>query len=454
MMNLTKAPLRMFCDHRNKDGIRDICRGRSVPAIAEILSEMSPDETRFILLTLIDERAGKILVELPESFLRRVLTAKAIPEMAPLLEIMESDDLTDVAQRLDQATRSILLRHLSGEKAEIVAALLTFPEGTVGSIMRTEFFSVPSGITAGEALHLLRKRSIQPSDIHNLYLTNSDGRLEGILPLTHVVMMEPEILLLEKANRQPITIAPEESVEEAVRMTRDYDLIVLPVRRTDGKMLGVVTTDDIMDVEVEETTMAFHKMAPVLKIDLKTASYWSLLIARAPWLVILVFMNIFSGAGIAYFEETIEAMVALVFFLPLLIDSGGNAGSQAATLMVRALATGDVRLKDWARLFAKEVTVALGLGLLMAMAVAAIAAFRAPEIMVPVALTMVSTVLFGSLIGMSLPFILTKFRLDPATASAPLITSIADIGGVLIYFGIATWYLGPVLANIAASNGG
>jgi magnesium transporter len=164
-----------------------------------------------------------------------------------------------------------------------------------------------------------------------------------------------------------------------------------------------------------------------------------------------VFINVFSGAGIAYFEKTIMAMSSLVFFLPLLIDSGGNAGSQAATLMVRALAVGDVRLRDWFSLLRKEIIISLLLGISMALGTMAIAWFRAPEAAVPIGITMVGVVLFGSLTGMSLPFLLTRFKLDPATASAPLITSIVDIGGVMIYFSISTWWLRD---TILAATGG
>jgi magnesium transporter len=156
----------------------------------------------------------------------------------------------------------------------------------------------------------------------------------------------------------------------------------------------------------------------------------------------LVFMNIFSGAGIAYFEETIAAAVALVFFLPLFIDSGGNAGSQSATLMVRALATGDVHLRDWVHLLGRELAVATTMGATMAVGVSLIAFYRAPEVMAVVAITMVLIVLVGSVLGMSLPFVLTRLGWDPAAASAPLITSVADICGVLIYFSVASWYLG------------
>lgn len=224
----------------------------------------------------------------------------------------------------------------------------------------------------------------------------------------------------------------------------------------DDSLVGIVTHDDIHDVVVEEATEDMQKFGgvshsfPDLNLNMKEARWATILRRRLPWLLVLVFMNIFSGAGIAYFEDTIEAVVALVFFLPLLIDSGGNAGAQSATLMVRALALGDIRLRDWFSLLGKEVSVAIGIGLAMGIALSVIGVFRAgPEVAVVVSITMIVTVLFGSLVGMSLPFLLARLRMDPATASAPLITSIADIGGVLIYFSIATWYLRDMITGTA-----
>ncbi|MUK71096.1 magnesium transporter [Aliivibrio fischeri] len=190
-----------------------------------------------------------------------------------------------------------------------------------------------------------------------------------------------------------------------------------------------------------DTSKMMHKEAHIenLGISIKNASIGLLYKKRVFWLVILVFGNIFSGAGIAYFEEIITSYVALVFFLPLLIDSGGNAGSQSATLMVRALATGDVNPNDWGRMLAREVFVALGLGLSMAIAVYFLGLYRGGyEIAMVVGISMIAIVLIGSLVGTALPFVLHKLNLDPASASAPMITSIADISGVLIYFAIAS----------------
>lgn len=232
--------------------------------------------------------------------------------------------------------------------------------------------------------------------------------------------------------------------EKAANIFRDSDLVTIPAVNQQNQLVGVVHVEDILDVMQKEATEDFHKMAPVtsLETSLKDASIFTLYRKRIAWLVVLVFMNVFSGAGIAHFEDVIESTIALVFFLPLLVDSGGNAGSQASTLMIRAMAVGDIKLKDWLKLFTKEISVSLCLGLTMGIAVSIIGIFRGGfDIAVVISLTMVLIVMVGSLIGMSLPFIFRKMRLDPATASAPLITSVSDIVGVLIYFSIASWYL-------------
>jgi magnesium transporter len=201
----------------------------------------------------------------------------------------------------------------------------------------------------------------------------------------------------------------------------------------------------VMDVAEEEATEDFHKMGSVgaLHLSLKEAKASLLYRKRIGWLVLLVAVNGIGALGIRYFEASIEAVVALVFFLPLVIASGGNAGAQAATLMVRALATGDVQARDWVKLFTKEISVALALGITMALFVwLAGSAIANPQLGIAVALAMICVVVVRSLFGLLLPFMLTQFNMDPATASAPLITSVADIAGIMIYFTIATIILG------------
>ncbi|CAM2752333.1 magnesium transporter [Vibrio ordalii] len=238
-------------------------------------------------------------------------------------------------------------------------------------------------------------------------------------------------------------VRADEDQECAAQAISKYDLLAVPVFDEQFRLVGIVTYDDAMDVAEQQADMDFHKVAAVgFTGNLKEASVWLMYKKRVFWLVLLVFGNLFSGAGIAYFEETIQTYVALVFFLPLLIDSGGNAGSQSATLMVRALATGEVVMKDWLSMLVRELGIAALLGATMAIAVSLLGFWRGgSDIAFVVAVTMQIVVIIGCIVGMLLPFILNKFKLDPASASAPLITTIADSIGVIIYFSVATMVL-------------
>jgi magnesium transporter len=247
------------------------------------------------------------------------------------------------------------------------------------------------------------------------------------------------------AAPDPAAIAADAPHERAVALIAKCDRLARPVVDGAGAMVGIVTADDALDAAEEEATIDFRKHGSVAGGALRPsrAPLWTLYRARVFWLVILVFGNVFSGAAIASFEDMIAANVALVFFLPLLIDSGGNAGSQASTPMARALATGEVALRDDARLIGREALVAAALGLTMALAVSAIGFVRAgPEVALVVAASMVVIVLMGGMVGMSMPFLPSRFGLDPAAASAPLITSIAAAAGVLIHFGLASCVFG------------
>ena len=241
-------------------------------------------------------------------------------------------------------------------------------------------------------------------------------------------------------ERDPHAVPVTADQEEAARDVARYDLAALPVIDEDGRIVGIITHDDALDVLTEEATEDIHKSGSVagLAQDVGRAGVMLLYRARVFWLVLLVFGNIFSGAGIAQFEDTIAQNMALLFFLPLLIASGGNAGAQASTLTVRAMATGEIELGQWGRLLAREIAVAGLLGITMALAIYGIGLWRGgTDIAMVVALSMIVIVLMGSLVGLTLPFVLIRFGFDPATASGPLVTSIADIAGVLIYLGIA-----------------
>ncbi len=319
-----------------------------------------------------------------------------------------------------------------------------FKKKSAEELMMTEFLVIHEDNTILDAITYFRKFGKNKPNLYYMYVIDRGGNLTGVASVRELFTSDDHLLVRDLMMKNVTSVPADLDQEEVARLFEEKDHLSMPVTSA-GKLIGVINVDDILDVMKQEATEDFQKMATITPLDenLQTASVLTLYRKRIMWLIILVFMNIFSGAGIAFFEDTIESNIALVFFLPLLVDSGGNAGSQAATLMIRSIATGDTRLRDWFKLFTKEIFVAFLLGLTMALAVSSIGLFRGgPEIALVVSLTMVLIVMVGSLIGMSLPFIFSKFKLDPATASAPLITSICDIVGVLIYFSIATIFLG------------
>src|SRR5699024_9455115 len=317
-----------------------------------------------------------------------------------------------------------------------------FKQETTGSLMKDNFITIKMHFTVGEAIRYLRNNVQYKTKIHYVYINDYDEELIGAVYLRELLSAHSVATIMET---DLVTFPLDTDQEVAAQVFRDTDLVSIPVVNNHNQLIGVVHVDDILDVMQDEATEDFHKMAPVVKDlggGLMDASIAILYRKRIVWLIILVFMNVFSGAGIAHFEDVIEPNIALVFFLPLLVDSGGNAGSQSATLVIRALATGEVRIKDWFKMFTKEISVSILMGITMALAVSTVGFWRGGiDIAIVVALTMIFIVIVGSLIGMSLPFIFRKLKLDPATASAPLITSICDVVGVLIYFGIAAWFL-------------
>ncbi len=365
--------------------------------------------------------------------------------LAQLFTEMNADERADLFTELPERTQQALLRRLEREEREDIRRLTAYPEETAGAIMTTDFVSLREHMTVQEALDSLREQAPDSETIYRAYVTDDTGHLVGALRLQNLIFARAGRRISELVEPNPLAVPVDSDQEEVARHIAKYDVLAVPVVDADNRLLGIITYDDAMDIAEEEATEDMHSIGAVGDLDenVRDAPMVTLYRKRIVWLVLLVFGALFSSGGIAYFEDTISAYVALVFFLPMLIGSAGNAGSQAATLMVRALAIGDVEMKDWGFMLGRELVIAIALGATMALAVSGIGIFRGgPEVAFVVALTMLVVVIFGSLIGMSLPFVLQRVGVDPATASAPLVATIADAGGVIIYFGIATAILG------------
>lgn len=422
-------------------------------AMAQV-EPLRPIDTADILALIKPKLAWQLLDRLPNratvfSYLEdqiQVALAQEFPRtnLAKLVGEMPADERADLYNYLDQEQRDALLPALAQAMREDIRRLAAYEEGTAGALMTSDYATLGIDMNVTEALAALRLEAPDAETIYHAYVIDEQRKLLGVVSLRTLILAAPEQLISDIMVSSIVSSNVNEDQEDVAKTVARYDLIALPIIDDSGALVGIVTHDDAMDVASDEATDDFHKSGGVSTMvgRLKDVSITVLYRKRVFWLVFLVFGNLLSGLSIANFEDVIAANLVLVFFLPLLVDSGGNAGSQSATLMVRALATGDVVMRDWFSLLGREALVALLLGGTMAIAIAIIGYVRGDAtVSLVLALSMVCVVMIGSVIGMSLPFILSKFGFDPATASAPLITSISDASGVLIYLFIASKFL-------------
>ena len=414
--------------------------------LADVLEELEPS-LGWRLLERLPSRAEVFTYFEPE---QQVRLAREFPRatLAALVSEMPADERTDLFKRFDQNQRDMLLPALAHAEREDIRKLSSFVEGTAGALMTSDYAMLKKDMTVAQAMAYLRDEAPDAETIYQAYVVDEQRNLLGVVSLRDLILADLNKSLQDLMTSDVVRALVTDDQEDIAKKIARYDLLALPITDEEGVLVGIVTYDDAMDVVSEEVTEDIHKSAGVSTIigNLKDASIGLLYRKRVFWLVLLVFGNLFSGAGIAHFEDIIAANIVLVFFLPLLVDSGGNAGSQSATLMVRALATGEVVMRDWLYLIGREALVALALGVTMATAVSILGYIRGDEIIALVlALSMVSIVMIGCMIGMSLPFVLSKFNFDPASASAPLITSVCDAVGVVIYLFIAAHFLADVV---------
>ncbi len=431
--------IEMLEDRRFND-LRIFLAAQPASEIAELIAALHASDQLLVFRLLPRNMAGEVfsLLEYPSQNL--------------LLENMAQDETRHTSRRSRRTTgpRCLkscrptlqgLLNLLSDKDRKQALSLLSYPKDSVGRLMTNRYVYAREEWTVARTLEQIRAMGNDSETVMMIYIIDERGVLVDDLLLRKLILADPETPISSLMDRQYVALHSLQDREEAVMVFKKYDLYALPVVDSEGVLLGIVTNDDILDVSEEEATEDIHKGVAITPLSagyLRT-SLSVLYRSRLPWLVTLVFVNIFSGAGIAYFDTLIGSFVALVFFLPLLIASGGNAGAQSATLVIRGMALGELTLKDFMKVLWREIVVSLSLGLSMSAAVFFLAWWRGGlRIGVVAAISMTLIVVCGSLIGMTLPFILRKLKIDPAVASSPLVTSLADILGVFIYLGIAS----------------
>jgi magnesium transporter len=416
-----------------------------IPDVAWLLIGLNKSD-RVILFRLLPRTvATDVFSYLEKEDRNSLLKDLTNEETRYLLTNLRPDDRTSLFEELPGQVTQRLLNLLSPEDMKEARLLLGYPEESVGRLMTPEYVAVRPQWTIQDAINHIRVKARNSETLHTIYITDKSWKLLDSLELSLFILANPQDTVETIMDNSFISLSAFDDREVAVKTMQKYDVFSLPVVDSDGILLGLVTFDDVMDVAEEEATEDFHRTAAVtpLKASYQESSIKDLVSKRITWLIALVLISLLSAGIIAVYEETLQTVIVLTIFIPLLLGSGGNAGAQASTLMVRAIATSDVYITEWLEVFVKELMVGLLLGLLMGIIGYIFGSLRGGcEIGLIVGLTMLTVVLAANLIGVMLPFVLTKIGLDPAVASNPLITSITDVLGLLIYFAIAAMVLG------------
>jgi magnesium transporter len=378
-----------------------------------------------------------------------------ISDLAPsdarrLMRLLAPDDATDVVQSFPKEDRGRVLEMLDAPTRHEVTALLAYAEDEAGGLMSPRFARVRPDMRVDEAVRYLRKQAGRVEAIHYVYVLAADQQLVGVVSLRELFQHPDDALVRDVMHTEVITVPADMDQEEVARLYVEMDLLAIPVVDAEGRVQGIVTFDDIADVVREEATEDIQKVGgsgvlpgPYLEVRAR-----DMVRTRAGWLSILFLGELLTASVMGFFESEIARAVTLTLFLPLIISSGGNSGSQATTLVIRAMAIGEVRLRNWWRVFRREVLTGLGLGAILAalglLRVVVGEAMGSPYgehyflLGLTVSLSLVGVVLWGTTMGSMLPFVLRRLGFDPASASAPFVATLVDVTGLFIYFGLAS----------------
>ena len=427
--------------------------------IAEVLDNLDLIEAQYLFERLEPELAADVILEVPEDRREDLLgnyTGKEIAE--ELIEHIDSDDAADVIGELSDEVRDEVLANIGdSEQRSEITELLSYDEHTAGALMAKELVKVSADSSMLDCVRELREHAEHIDDVYVILVVDEHDRLVGSIPLKMLLTTSLRTPVREVYYPDVISVKAHEDVEEVSRLMEKYDLVMMPVTDDRGRLLGRITIDDVLDTIREEETEDAQRMAGMGALDYSysNSSLWEMVKKRSGWLVVLFIGESFTATAMGYFEDQIAKAVVLALFVPLIISSGGNTGSQASTLIIRALAMGDITVNEWWRIFRRECSVGLILGMTLAvigfLRVAVWSQFTSiygphwAEVGGVVAITLLGVVLWGNLVGSLFPLLLKRLGLDPATSSAPFVATVVDVTGLVIYFTFASFFLRHVL---------
>ena len=410
--------------------------------LARLLTHLPLEDAKILFHWLPSEPAGVVLAELDDDFRANILEEAHPERLTELLDHLETDDAADVLADLHPRVLEQVLPSL--EDSEDLRELLGYPEETAGGIMATEFVAVPAHENVREATEEVRRNAEAVEDVYEVYAVDREGKLVGTVSLKDLLLNPGSRLVADIMEPEPITVAHDVDQEEVGRIMQRYDLVSLPVIGSDGRMLGVIMIDDIVDVIREEAEEDIHLMHGMSGREVRTDSVWRIVRGRIPWLVVGMAGAVLSGLVIETFGAALEEAVVLAFFIPVMMASAGNAGIQSSAIVVRGLSSGELWASDVFTRIMKEMAVGLLNGAVLGAALGALVLIirlggqNLGALAVTAALSILVVVIMATIVGTSVPILLDRIGIDPATAMGPFITTSNDILSLTVYFLLAT----------------
>jgi magnesium transporter len=451
--NLLKPEFDELIRARDWNSLREAFTEMDPADVAEVIEDLPAQESGVLFRLLPRDMAALVFEYLPPGQQSEVVGTLATEELKNLLNEMAPDDRTRLLEELPAEVTRRALTSLSPTELKVARQLLGYPEKSAGRYMTPEYLTLPGNLKAAEALDYVRSHGQGHETLHVLYIVDAKGRLLDDVRLASLVLARPDTLVAEIHDRQLVSIPATADRQEVIGFFEKYDRVVLPVTDSQGVMLGIITVDDVLDVAEEEATEDIQRMGGMeaLEAPYLESGLVEMLRKRVGWLTLLFLGQMFTATAMAHYQDAIAQAVFLGTFVPLIISSGGNSGSQATSLIIRALAVRDVSLQDWWRVALRESTSGVALGVFLGVLGALrIALWPGHETLygehflwvgVAVGLSVLGVVTFGTLCGSMLPFLLRRLGLDPATASAPFVATLVDVTGVVIYFTVASTLL-------------
>ena len=431
----------------NDDSLRQILSDMTVAELSDGWYELDKDEALKIFLALDQDTRGELISELPTADQQELVTALSEEATRDLLEVMDPDDLVDLIQTVSPEVRSEVLGHLSGESRREAEFLLRFDDDDAAGLMTTRYAAIREDLTTAQALTFLRRAPEELETIYYVYVVDGLQRLSGVVSLRQILFAPDNRRIIEMMERNVVSVRDDTDQEETAKVLEDHDLIALPVVDRWNRLLGIVTFDDVIDVIREEQSEDVYRMSAIggEAEEYLESSIPRLIWRRLPWLVILLLTGTITTNVLAGYKTLITRFAFLALFIPVITQTGGNSGTQSPTLMIRGLATGHLHFHLIGRALLKELVTGLSIGIATGIIIFLRSILLPPGVGVleaaTVAVSLSAVVLFATLLGCLVPFIIDRFGGDPAVAAGPLMSTLIDVAGLTVYFEVARMLL-------------